>query len=239
MLNHATGSDPARYFPWILAPFGMPGSAATSALTPSVWWAQEARVERLEACLLLDATASGLMLKAWNLLCHEATGGWTIHAGPPREHTPALSRSPAEMLAVVRAHLAPSIVETAFVLGVERPTIYAWMSGRSEPHERNRRRLHELFGFAMKWSRLSPSPLGVRLRHPDERGVSIVDLLRSNRFEEAGERLGALARLEAVATEAPRAASVRSVLARHGLEERVRPNSDEVDRLSGKRIAPG
>jgi transcriptional regulator with XRE-family HTH domain len=141
------------------------------------------------------------------------------------------------MLAAARAHLSLSIVEVASALEVERPTVYAWLAGRSEPHERNRRRLQRLFDVALRWSRLSNAPLGNRVRHPDEHGMSLLDLLRTGRFEEAGARLDALART-VLPEPAAKAPSVRQVLARHGLEHSIRPSRDEIDRLTGKRIGP-
>jgi transcriptional regulator with XRE-family HTH domain len=141
------------------------------------------------------------------------------------------------MLAQVRAHLSLSMGEVASALEVERPTVYAWLAGRAEPHERNRRRLQRLFDVALRWNRLSNAPLGSRLRHPDEQGTSVLDLLRSGRFAEAAARLDTLART-ALPERAAKAPSVGQVLARHGLQDRIRPSRDEIDRLTGKRIAP-
>jgi transcriptional regulator with XRE-family HTH domain len=68
-----------------------------------------------------------------------------------------------------------SITELARVIGVERPTIYAWMRAESEPHEANYRRLARVAALARKYGRFSP--LGARVRRPGADGTSLVDLL--------------------------------------------------------------
>jgi transcriptional regulator with XRE-family HTH domain len=177
---------------------------------------------------------------AWLWMFHEsATGAYVrVRHAAVEDAARGLAHSPAEMLSVVRAHLSLSMVEVAAALEVERPTIYAWLAGRSEPQERNRKRLHRLFEVARRWGRLSKSPLGARLRHPDEYGTSLLDLIRSGRFEEAEGRLDALARVRPVEEQARKAPSIQEILARHGLEERIRPSREEIDRLTGKRSAP-
>jgi hypothetical protein len=124
------------------------------------------------------------------------------------------------------------MVEVAVALEVERPTIYAWLAGRSQPQERHRERLQRLFEVARRWSRLSNSPLGARVRHRDEDGTSLFDLFRSGRFDEAGARLDALAEVRAASEVERRVRSIQEVLARHGLEERIRPSREEIDRLT-------
>jgi hypothetical protein len=238
----ATGSKRLQYEPWILAPFGWPGSGSAlmpEAATKGVWLtAWQLRGEAIELALE-EGTGSVPAWMAWLWLVQEpATGAHVQVRHPAVEETAGgLAHSPAEMLGVVRAHLSLSMVEVAVALDVERPTIYAWLADRSEPQERNRRRLHRLFDVARRWNRLSNSPLGACLRYPDEHGTSLLDLLRSGRFEEAEGRLDALART-GPAEERRKVRSIQDVLARHGLEERIRPSRDEIDRLTGKRRAP-
>lgn len=237
----ATGSRQVQYEPWILAPFGWAGSGsglmpepATKAVWFKAWqWPREAVDFALE-----EETGSLPAWVVWLWFVQEpGTGAHLLVRHPAAEEAARPAHSPAEMVSVVRAHLSLSMVEAAAALEVERPTIYAWLAGRSEPQDRNRRRLHRLFEVARHWSRLSSSPVGGRLRHPDEHGTSLLDLLRSGRFEEAEGRLDALAKTRP-AEERRRARSIQDVLAHHGLEERIRPSREEIDRLTGKRTAP-
>ena len=71
--------------------------------------------------------------------------------------------SPADMLAEVRAALSLNVSETALVMHVERPTIYAWING-STPREAHIKRLHELHGLARYWNGISNRPLGSLVR---------------------------------------------------------------------------
>jgi transcriptional regulator with XRE-family HTH domain len=142
------------------------------------------------------------------------------------------------MLAAVRAHLSLSMVEVASALEVERPRIYAWLAGRSQPQERHRERLQRLLEVARRWSRLSNSPLGARLRDRGEDGISLLDLFRSGRFDEAKARLDALAEVRAARGVERSVRSIQEILARHGLEERIRPSREEIDRQTGKDSDP-
>ena len=146
---------------------------------------------------------------------------------------------PAEMLAAIRALLSLTVVETAQVLEVERPTVYAWLAGRAEPQARNRERLQQVFRVARDWSRLSNRPLGCAVRYLDDEGNSVLSLLAERRDDEATSLLASLARREARA-ESPRpVASVRDVLMKRGLGDRIRPSMEEVNRITGKRLGPG
>jgi transcriptional regulator with XRE-family HTH domain len=141
---------------------------------------------------------------------------------------------PADMLAAIRAFLSLTVVETAQVLGVERPTVYAWLAGRAEPQARNRERLQQVFRVAKSWSRISDRPLGSAVRHEDDAGSSVLSLLREGRHEEATALLPTL-----VQRDLPRRVpSLRVVLTRHGLLDRIKPSMDEIDRITGKRLGP-
>jgi DNA-binding transcriptional regulator YiaG len=222
--------------PWALAPFGCQGSGR---VIESLEKASSFRLPELAPLTSGQLTACGIGLASW-MLFHEATTSGPvefIHTTLKAHASAEIAHSPAQMLAAVRANLSLSMVELAAALELERPTIYAWLGGRSEPQERNRRRLQRLFEVARRWSLLSSFPLGARARHPDQHGTSLLDLLRSGRFEEAETRLDALAQARPV-EEPKRPRSIQQVLARHGLEDRIRPNREEVDRLTGKRTAP-
>jgi transcriptional regulator with XRE-family HTH domain len=239
----AFGSKQPQYQPWIFAPFGCLGSGSTAipeSTAKAVWRAHQLPAEVIWLAQEEDLTGSALAWITWLWLSGKPATTASVEVRQPAvgEAAGALTHSPAEMLGAVRAHLSLSMVEAAAALEVERPTIYAWLAGRSEPQERNRKRLQRLFEVSRRWRRLSNSPLGARLRHPDEEGTSLLDLLRSGRFEEAEGRLDALAGIRAPSQVERKPRSIEEVLARHGLEERIRPSREEIDRLTGKHSDP-
>ncbi len=137
------------------------------------------------------------LYEALPLEYHVGTGGSVLAATarvPPSPPTGALvhlhsatgeetSRNtiefddPAHAVAYLRAVLSLNMSETARVLGVERPTVYAWVSGRAKPQPANFGRLNRLCEVARRWRRRSPDPLGADLRRPDRDGRTLLDLL--------------------------------------------------------------
>jgi len=235
----ATSTKRLQYEPEIPASYGYQGTASAAFLewpTQGQW--RPSRQLPAEGILLApeEATRSALAWTGWLWFSGQpATTAYVeVRLPAASEAARVLAHSPAEMLAAVRAHLSLSMVDVAAALEVERPTIYAWLAGRSEPQERNRKRLHRLFEVARRWSRISSAPVGARLRHPAGDGTSLLDLLRSGRFEEAEARLDALARTGPAQEQDRKVRSIQELLARHGLEKRIRPSRDEIDRLTGK-----
>jgi DNA-binding transcriptional regulator YiaG len=238
----ASGSKQPQYQPWIFAPFGCLGSGSTAIpeyTAKAVWRAHQLPAEVIWLDQEEDLTGSALAWITWLRFSGKPATTASVEVRQPAVGEAAtLAHSPAEMLSAVRAHLSLSMVEAAAALEVERPTIYAWLAGRSEPQERNRKRLQRLFEVARRWSRLSNAPLAARLRHPDEHGTSLLDLLRSGRFEEAEGRLDTLAATRAAGQVERKPRSIQEILARYGLEQRIRPNREEIDRLTGKDSGP-
>jgi transcriptional regulator with XRE-family HTH domain len=227
-----TGSSPA-------ALMAEPTEAEGATISPT------AMARLLHAVALGAFTSLTLPLSSRHLdglrlapLSTSATFDFRITPNWVLAHEEPGARLPADMLATIRSFLSFTVVETSQVLGVERPTVYAWLAGRAEPQARNRERLHRVFQVAKSWSRLSDRPLGVAVRHADDAGSSVLSLLLESRFEEATRLLQALAQRERNAEPRVRVPSVRDVIARHGLTDRIKPSMDEVDRLTGKRFGP-
>jgi transcriptional regulator with XRE-family HTH domain len=151
------------------------------------------------------------------------------------EEAPAATLTPASMLTRIRSRLSFTIVETAAVLGVERPTIYAWLSGRAQPQPRNRDRIERLFELSDEWAGLTNRPLGDLVRARGETGLSLVDLLEAGRFEEAAARLPQLARQVEGSPSARRVDEFTQLMDKLGLTGRVAEQSAEVDRIIGRR----
>jgi DNA-binding transcriptional regulator YiaG len=145
--------------------------------------------------------------------------------------------SPAALLAEIRSSLGLNIADLARVVGVERPTIYAWMSGRSTPQKANALRVVRILDVAAHWQRRSDMPLGDRGRVPGPDERSIVDLMALDPLPVGllEERLADAARHEAgSAAETRRASSdIREVARRHGIAARPRHDSQaEIDFLT-------
>lgn len=144
--------------------------------------------------------------------------------------------SPAAMLAAIRSILGLNVAETARVVGVERPTIYAWLTGRSTPQKANALRLVRIFDVASRWKRRSSSQLGDRARLPGLDGRSIVDLMSSDPIPEEliERRLSEAASHPAAASGAALTTlSIRDLARQHGIAASPRPGSQrEIDWLT-------
>lgn len=172
-------------------------------------------------------------------------GGAPIYAFFPLQFSSEKTTEPplsaGQIVAAVRSALSLTITELAYIVGVERPTIYAWLADRAEPYARNRRRLGELLSVAKAWSEVSELPVGESIRREDGSGVSLIELLRQGNSTEAIIRLKAIAR--AVSKEAPtardaRREKLRAFTEKHGLEQDPEHEQTAIDISTGKRMSP-
>lgn len=152
------------------------------------------------------------------------------------------SYSAGEMVSAIRSSLSLNITEMARVVRVERPTIYEWIGGRSNPHPDNRERLSKVFAMSQEWKKLSPLPVDSYVRQPDITGKSIVDLL-SEEFIDTRKVLARLKELIAVQSKTKQdslekgtSLSVRELAKKHNLV--IVERTDTIDSLTGKRIGP-
>lgn len=149
--------------------------------------------------------------------------------------------STKEMLSEIRAHLSLTITELASSIGVERPTVYAWLEGRSKPRRRNLDRMQKVFEIAQKWAEISDLPVGNMVRHADESGGSVIELLRSGQMDNALLLLKtihqSIAERPASDIDAWRAKTLDFVR-QHHLESDKETQQAKIDELTGKRIGP-
>lgn len=179
-------------------------------------WRQSRGV--VAACLLVGTggTASGETF-AWiphdSLGCRVTVVTHTRHPSSPLLDT-------RERMAGLRRYLSLNVTDLAKALRVERPTIYAWLKGSSEPHLTNLRRLEKIYRLAQEWRAQSAVPLGGYVRQPSEDGQSILDHLAKEHIPEQTVRSAF--------------SSVKSRLDRERTEKSVRRRSvDESARLHG------
>jgi transcriptional regulator with XRE-family HTH domain len=150
--------------------------------------------------------------------------------------------SPGEMVSAIRSSLSLNINEMARVVHVERPTIYEWIGGRSNPHPDNRERLSKVFAIAQEWKSISPLPVDSYVRKPDITGKSIVDLLSEESIDtdKVLVRLKELANIQSKAKKESlqkgTSLSVRELAKKYNLV--IAERSDTIDWLTGKRIGP-
>jgi hypothetical protein len=140
-----------------------------------------------------------------------------------------------EMVAHIRASFGLNVSQTAKVLRVERPTVYAWISGSAAPHPSNRERIALLDRCAQRWDELSSFPAKQLLKQPISGGNSLLDLFQR---EDLDEQL-LFRQLEALARKGTqfRRPSLRERLAARG--EPVGRNDDQsdvIDAITGQRI---
>lgn len=166
------------------------------------------------------------------------------------ESTPTLplveynfSESVPSMLAKVKSVFALNVSDLAKVLGVERPTVYAWMDERATPHRSNYERLDQAFDLAQqseKWLVNLPRNQIKRFRIQN---VSIAEFLSQEQL--SGELL--LAGLEDMATSTTgqeviaqkRRASLRDLARQHEIQlPSQEATQDTFDSVTGKRTDP-
>lgn len=148
--------------------------------------------------------------------------------------------SPATMIAKIRAGLGLNVSETARALGVERPTVYAWISDRTRPQRDHLIRLQRLVGIAARWADISGHSVGSLVRVPDSHGIALVDLLANEPLPEESieSRLQELAGVaSAHATTSSR--NVRDTAQRLGVRVSTSTSTQrEIDWLTRRSLGP-
>lgn len=88
----------------------------------------------------------------------------------------------SDRVLLTRRWLSLSVAEAARVLGVQRPTVYAWERG-DVPAQKNVARLDALFDLASHWRSLSDEPVGaLRKEVVTKDGKTLVTLLSERRL---------------------------------------------------------
>lgn len=148
---------------------------------------------------------------------------WRAITAPFEVTTPDVSvRSAAEQLELIRHSLSLSVTDLARVVGVQRPTIYAWLQNGA-PRRESLERLSMLERVAMHWKSLADRPLGALSRlAAGPNGETFVILLERASEEELRAVLDRLAmRL------GKRAPSIKATLQSHGLPDVPEPELAE------------
>lgn len=148
--------------------------------------------------------------------------------------------SAPERVARIRASLGLNVSETARVLGVQRPTIYAWLADHSRPQRSHWLRLMAIDEIASAWMRRSALPIGDEIRQPGMDGRLLVDLLAEEPLPVGliQERLAAIApSTRGAARSTPTVPSVRESARRLGLEVTAGADQRQLDWITRRPFA--
>jgi transcriptional regulator with XRE-family HTH domain len=160
---------------------------------------------------------------------------------PSRVESAEPTVSVSRLIAQVRSSLSLQIKQLAEVLGVERPSVYAWIKEESQPRAHKRARLKELYQLARRWDELSNEPLGKALTEVTPDGYSALDFLLQSEIPHALmiERFKAIARARAHNQAAiPKRKSLSQIAQEIGIDvTRVKDRDDQIDLVTGKRVA--
>lgn len=136
------------------------------------------------------------------------------------------------IISEICATLSLQIKELAQIIGVERPTIYCWIKGTSEPKKENSRRLRDVYTVAVQWKKRSSKPVGSARNDAASDGSSLVDLLSQAPFphQRIADHLDSLLAI-ASDTASPKTLRERAI------ERRISPQREAIDVLTGKRAS--
>ena len=141
-----------------------------------------------------------------------------------------------DVVELILKNLGMSMTDLASVLGVQRPTIYAWLRKDALPQQRNLDRLDYLYRVSQTWLDIAGRPLYRYLRHTfGKNGKSLFTLLKSenDNIDEIKQHFEALAKLPTPM----KPTSMNEIAALNGLRTKPHPDSAIVrDIESGKRL---
>ncbi|MBM4090962.1 MAG: hypothetical protein FJ276_16295 [Planctomycetes bacterium] len=167
---------------------------------------------------------------------------YLVTSKPARSERADATVAVSRLVAHVRSSLSLQIKQLAEVVGVERPTVYAWIKEQSQPRPQKLVRLKGLYQLAKCWDEFASEPLGKAITEVARDGYSILDLLLQSEIPHAivTDRFRAIARARGQAQTADiRGRRTLAQIAREqGIDmKRVKQQNDQLDILTGKRIA--
>ncbi|MGL4612164.1 MAG: hypothetical protein ACRCYY_21210 [Trueperaceae bacterium] len=143
----------------------------------------------------------------------------------------------ASMMAKIQSVFSLNISEVASVVGVQRPTIYAWINSDSIPHDSNYKRLQELFFIAETVQTKFGTKLSKLQKGRNFGGLSVIDLLGREKInqEEVIKHISTL--IGASGQQESRVRSFREMAKAANKSISANQNSQKtIDHLTGKRV---
>jgi hypothetical protein len=200
--------------------------------------------DEVQAIQKLLGTGSGLY--ELKIEREDNTGGirYRLAVETPQSVLSSISAdSVSSMLAKVKSVFALSVSEISRIVGVERPTIYAWMGERATPHTSNLERLRELFDLARQSEKLLAGLSDKQIKQLQIQDTSLLDLLSQTVIPRdlviAGlENVRAFIERDVNSKQTAKL-SLRDLAAKHGISMPSKETSkDTFDLITGKRTDP-
>lgn len=127
--------------------------------------------------ITLDEADAGTLIERY------ASANGAVVAIDPHAADLADGNSLPKKLDRIKSHLGLGMKHLAAALGVERPTVYAWVKGTRAPQPKRWDRIQSLLELADHWQELSHHPLSRRIFVPSESGQSVMDLLSAETLD--------------------------------------------------------
>jgi hypothetical protein len=206
------------------------GCDSTSAI-PDAFFAGASRPLRVVPMLALATGAIAALGLQWV----DISGARDVYESRTRPGK-AVESEPgvvSELLSIVRRAFGGSVADLAAILNVRRPTIYAWMDGKSAPQLKNRARLDEIATLAKYWTRTGRGPATEFLASRPADARRLRQLLASEELH----LQSAIDLIDELVQSPPLDTSIEAMIRRHGLQM---PSEEErrerLDRETGKRV---
>jgi hypothetical protein len=150
----------------------------SSFVKPTSRYNSQTAIKLVAPLLVLTAGTGGLMTAHSTAELNKWVYDPRIHVEPSGAKQVDM-RSPAEHVANIRDVFAINMSDLASVLGVTRPTVYAWLSGQ-EPKGEAVIIIQRLSHAADKFSQANIIRLDKLVHRPILNGRSLLDILKSN-----------------------------------------------------------
>jgi hypothetical protein len=174
-----------------------------------------------------------------------ATGGIRYRLATEITHSKStlVTESVSLMLAKIKSVFALSVADLSKVIGVERPTIYAWMARRAVPHAFNLERLKELFNLAKQSEKWLVGLPDKQIKQFQIQDTSLPELLSQNAIPKdlllSGLESIKLSIEQDLNNVEQKKASLKDLAAKHGISMPSQASSrDTFDLITGKRTDP-
>jgi len=146
-----------------------------------------------------------------------AVYSWTVPSVGVKRAKESMFLLPTELLAGIRRYLSLNVSNLAKVLRVERPTVYAWLSGEALPRLGNLERIRKVHFFAREWRKVSSEPVRGMLKIRYSEMPSLLEQLEQENIDEQAVR-DTLSALQVALSRVPARKSVVQIAKEKGLQ---------------------
>lgn len=150
----------------------------SSSIKPKNTYSSHAAIKLVTPLLVLTAGTGGIMTAHSTAELNRWVYDPCIHIEPSKIKQVDM-RSPAEHIANIRDVFAVNMSDLASVLGVTRPTIYAWLAGK-EPKGEAVIRIQQLSRAADNFNQANIIRLDKLVHRPILNGRSLLDILKTD-----------------------------------------------------------